>query len=200
MDKILNIDSFIKESENLILNKGKREVIKTETKTIQNESFVLIKSYIDEYFNEKLNQISINKEISQSDFNSLSFGSKYNLQRKIMDSFCDIFKQKKNDFLNNYIFIELDKEFLLKNDLEFLTKGLLKRNKIVIYINTLEMGLIKFSKNSKFINPITGEYKSLVDKFQQKITRKFPLCIKKDDQMINLSVETTLFMGMLFLE
>ena len=165
MKRILDIDSFIREGEELFINESKNNIkIKHKKNThpltiwLRNKFESLTEKY-SENVEKKIN-LRTNKKLSKREI--------YTLKKSALDFISqNIFNKVNKDFFSNNFIIKISQQNAPE---DFPIK--LKKNQIVyVYLNFNPLALIKMNKNSKILDPITG-INYTVDEYHQNSARQ----------------------------
>lgn len=192
MKRILDIDSFIREGEQIFLDTIDSDTkVKIKHKKNDHPITVWLKNSVNSLL--ETNSDSISKKINLRTNKKLNKREIYTLKKSALDFITsNIFKKVNKDFFSNNFIIKLTQDTAPE---DFPIK--IKKNQIVyIYFNFYPLALIKLNKNSKILEPISGNNYVVEEYYQNSLRNTYFSPI--DDS--NFSLEFPLFFGYIVLK
>ena len=189
MKRILDIDSFIKEGEELFISFSS-DKIKIKHKKNTHPLTLWIRKKLNDI--TESNSSLVDKKINLRTNKKLSKREIYTLKKSALDFISDnMFNKSNKDFFSNNFIIKLTQDSLPE---DFPLK--IKKTQIVyIYFNFNPLALIKMNKNSKILDPISGINYTVEEYHQNSARQQFIAPIDNN----YFSLEFPLFFGYIIL-
>jgi hypothetical protein len=191
MKRILDMDSFIKEAETAFIDSIENDSkIKIKHKKNKHDITIWIKESLSALIEK--NSSSVIKKINLRTNKKLTKQEVYTLKKSSMDFITyNFFKKKNQDYFSNNFIIKLNSQNVPEN---FPIK--IKNNQLIyFYMNFYPLALIKLSKNSSILDPVSGNSYMIEEYYQNSIRADFIAPLDKG----NVSLEYPLFFGYIIL-
>ena len=187
MKRILDIESFLSEAENRFLQEPSTKI---KHKKNSHPLTLWIKDSLTQLVESSSNDVD--KNINLRTNKKLSKREVYTLKKASLDYISNSFFKKSNkDFFSNNFVTKLTSD----NIPESFPIKIKKTQIIYIYFNIMPLSLIKLSKNSQILDPISGQTYSVEEYYQNSLRLKY---IAPVDSSC-FSLEYPLFFGYIIL-
>lgn len=167
MKRILDIESFLKEAEDTFINNfnidSKLKIKHKKNKHVISDWIKSVTKEIASNEDDSVKRINlrVNKKLNKQEVYTLKKSALDNLTTKMFN------KKNKDYFSNNFIIKITDKTEIKDFPFEVLPNQL-----VYIYFNFYPLALIKLSKNSSILDPISGS-NYLIEEYHQNTIREY---------------------------